>query len=609
MAKALQDYVNSLVKFVESDPGYQERNLRIDQQNERRYCQKKPQVPEEYAVTSTDFRSPFIFDVLRRAPGLTSTKMPTPRVLPIKTGSKAQDNSTLREQWLKGAYRRMERGTPIYHLIMDSLSGDGCAIWKCILDKHLWAAPDREDGESDTEYLERTGEHRRANFPFYWEHVPAKTFFPIPNESNPYAEVLIITQQSGAALAKRYGLSVMNGKWVKGKKGEIPVGEAKFVEYWGETEWCYMVEGIIVKQGEHEYGKPPFFVAPLTVTTDEPAKQFYGLAWPMMYLQDTLDSLITAQLNHVMLNSFPYPALEPLGDQAIPLEGDEAVVKLKRGEPYIPPPGYRLVWLQAPNVGSDLTHMRNMIKEVLDQVGLAPVLFGNFPGDTSGTAANTMVAVAKSIFGPGLVNVARAFDEMAGFMQRMVEKIAKKPEDAIPVYYAADGKDESSGFIELYAKDVAGYYDVQHTLDPVLPAEQNLKYMYLADANVRGLVPKRHVIEEGMQIANPEDMLDEVWVEEAEKLPQVQNIILQEALKPYTSSAANPGGGNPLAALMGANPLGGAPIGNAGPANTGTPKNMPAAAGGPGASVAAGINQPMQPGQRMASRPPGVGRG
>jgi hypothetical protein len=591
MSKQLQDYIKELVSFVEKDADFQERDARIHELNERRFCKRAPKIPAEFRKTASDYRSPFIFDVLRRAPGLTSTVLPTPKVTPLKSGPKAQENSSLREEWLKAAYIRMDRENTIYHRIMDSLSADGCACWKVITDKHTWASVTaRKKDETEEEYLERVGEHRKQHFPFYWEHAPISTVYPFYDE-NGLCEVLQITRQSAARVAKRYGITKDSNKsWRKGKRGDIPQGECKHIEYWSRTEFAYQVDDFLVGKGKHEYKRPPYFIAPLVVTgSGNPATDFYGLAWPMIYLQDIFDTLITTQLNWAIMNGFPYAALEPISDNAIPLDPKDMIVKLEHGKPYVPPPGYKLVWVTPPPTGQDMASLRELIKQAIDQVGLAPVLFGDFPSDTSGTAANTMVAVAKSIFGPGLRNIARAFDDMAAFIQEQVEQLG----DDVPVFAVSQERDSAGKYINLGPDDIKGYYQVEHTLEPVLPAEQQLKYMHLADAQARGYVPKTYVLEEGMNINNPERVLDEVWLENAEADPRVQQVIMTEALKPYIQTPQS----NPAAAAMAA-------MGQGAPG-----KNVPVAAGGPGASVAPGIQQGLQPGQRPATRPANMGRG
>ncbi len=98
-----EEYISRLVSYVEGEQGFTKRNEKLKEQRDRRFRRHAPSIPAEYAKVATEFRSPFIFDILRRAPGLTSAEHPTPKVIPISAAAKAQENSSLRERWLKYA--------------------------------------------------------------------------------------------------------------------------------------------------------------------------------------------------------------------------------------------------------------------------------------------------------------------------------------------------------------------------------------------------------------------------------------------------------------------------------------------------------------------------
>ncbi len=578
------EYIDSLVQYVEGDSsGFVARNKKIEEQRDRRFMKRDPHVPTEYEKTATKFKSPFIFDICRRAPGLTSSELPTPKVTPYKLGREAQDNSTKREKWLKACYVRMDRGSNTFLQIMDALAADGMAVWKVILDKHSWAAPARNDGEDAKAYAERATEHHRKNFPFHWEQVSIDTVYPFYDE-NGLAELLQITKEDPRRMARKYGLvPTRDGKLVKGRtaaEGASWPTECKFIEYWNREWFVYKVDDVEVKRGRHGYERVPYFFAPLTRTSSRREdEKFYGLGFPLMSLQDTLDSLITCQLNWAYLNGFAYVVLRPTSQDAAPIP-EGTVIHLEHGKPFYPPRGWEVVFLAPPSAGQDMAELRNIIKTVIDQVGLAPVLFGNLAGQRSNAAQLTAIAVAKSILQPGMQNIAYGFDEMAAFIQRQIEKLG----EPVPVWdEVKKGKKRGGEWRELSPEDVDGYYEVSHQLEPILPGEQYQQYLYLADAQARGLVDKNYVREEGMGIGAPEEMDIRVKVEKFTESPQYLNVLHGEWLKKYHPQAQ--------------------------PQALGTPANLPIAPGGPGTEVIAGMQQGLMPGAPPAARVEGQGRG
>lgn len=292
-------YVSDLVRYVEEHPGFTARNKNLDELKSRRFGLKEPHVPKEFKdKVSGSFKSPFIFDILRRAPGLTSTTLPVPKVIPLEVGQKAQENSSKRENWLKYAYELMDKQGSTYLKIMDALAANGLTCWKAILDKHTWAAPERGESESSDDYLARVKGHKRSHFPFVWEHVPTETCYPRYDEKG-LSYVLQITKDSARRLAYKYGLSRgQDGKWTRKRTAYDAENwtndEAKFVEYWDRNVFVYMVDDFVVKVGEHGYGEVPYFFAALTVTSaSEIEYQHFGLAHPLMSLQDNFDEFVS----------------------------------------------------------------------------------------------------------------------------------------------------------------------------------------------------------------------------------------------------------------------------------------------------------------------------
>ncbi|MCK9601021.1 MAG: hypothetical protein M0R06_18405 [Sphaerochaeta sp.] len=584
-----EQHILGLVRYIEGNEGFTKRNEKLKEQRDRRFRRHAPQIPEEYKKTAAEFRSPFIFDILRRAPGLTSAEHPTPKVIPISAGSDAQENSSKKEKWLKHAYRRMDKGGQTYNKIIDAMVADGMAVWRVIVDKHTWAVGRRKKDESSDDYLTRVKEHHKANFPFVWEQVPGDTVYPFYDEKG-LEKVLVITTDSGARLAKKFHLGYnADGEWVFGGEGDNPPPEtARFIEYWDRDTFGYMIDNTLVKVGDHDYGQVPFFFASLGDTSAPNVEdQNFGLGWPLMPLQDYEDSMMTMLANSAYWTAFPTPTLEPVGDNQVAPDEDEQNVTVEHivGKLQVPPMGFKYGWMVPPALGIDAMRLLEWVKGQMDRIGLAPVLFGEVGKDVASATQQTAIAVAKSIMAPGLKNVSLGFNDMAHMMLRMVEKLGK---DGVPIWVTGGPKGE---WLVLTPKDVKGYYEVEHTAEPIIPAEQHMKYMYLADANQKGLIDKNKVREDGMNITDPEDMELKVMLENARQSPAYQQKLQEEWLRQHEENA---GAGAAVPAVGAAMP---------------PPANTPMTPGGPNSMGAPGLNMGMQPGGPVAARAQGQGRG
>jgi hypothetical protein len=576
-----EKYVNDLVAYVEKDAGFQARNTKITDGRKRRFCQQPVKIPEEYRKITSEFRSPFIFDILRRVPGLAATTLPTPKVRPYSDSMKAQEESSMREKWLEGSSIKMDRDCTTFFKIIDALGADGCGCWKIILDRHTWGkyGPKEED-ESDGDYTKRVKEYHKANFPIYREHVVTETVYPLRDE-NGLAEVLQITVDSGAKLARKYNLSyTRGGEWVKGKNGDAidPPMNAKFIEYWNREYFVYMVDDIVVKKGKHGYGEVPYFFASLGETSSPNIEdQYFGLGWPLEQMSDKFDSFMTMLYNNGAQTAYAIPTLVPINDMAVADENPPKI-ELVPGKLFTPPLGYRLEFLVPPSIGQDVVRILDFLKNEIDRIGLAPVLYGVMQGEQSHASQQTAISVAKSILSAGLKNICREFNREAKLRLRMVELLG----EAVPVWEAQGDKRYA---LELEPKDVKGYYEVEHTLEPIIPAEQQTRYMFLADAQARGAITMEKLREDGLNISDPEAMELDVMVESAAKSSQYQNMLFTkwiQSFHPEEQGAYQPGA--PQA-------------------------NLPVQPGGAGVPMGAGMGQGMMPEQRVATRPQGVGRG
>ena len=512
---------------------FEGRNTRIDNVFQRRHQLKEPWVADAFKKYHIDYRSPLVKDTIRRAQSIISSSFPIPHVIPVKAGVKAQDNASKRERWLATAYLKMDRGKNVWNRIIDSLVADGEAVWKVYLRTHRWSIS--QGDSSDDDYLDKITKARRAHFPFGWDHVPTSTYYPLSSDNDGLAEVLEITRREAFPLFSQYDLKQgpNGGIFQIENIGNVMVSggndwngipdTVEFIEYWNRTHYYYIVEGVIVESGEHNYGRPPYFHAQFNLTSShDPKYETEGIADVMLRVQDAEDTFMTTLLVWLMLNGQPTARLRPVDGDVDPYSTDD-IVNMEPGEMFSGPPGTFPEWVPAPSVSGDFHNVLDKLNQVSDRVALAPILYGE-QRDISGPTSTNMITVAKSVFGPGVASIARQFDEMAAFIQ---ESIENHPRLGVPVPVWFEDK-HGGVHLELGPDDIDGYWEVEHAVRPSIPLEKMQKQSQMAQAVQMGAIDMDYYREEAMELSDPVEMDRRVTVQELRKQPEYRAMLLGE---------------------------------------------------------------------------------
>lgn len=547
-------YIQEMASELESK--YSARDELIDKVERRRFMEQPPQIPSEYKLTAVEHRSNVIFSFCRIANHIMATGKPRVKVEPQEEGPDARKLSSLKEVWVEAAFAtRLDPRERVASALRDSLVTTGTAISKCLLQQHQWAYL-REEGEEIDAYNARTRDTRRQKFPFVWEHVPTKTYKPV-YQGGKLIEVLEVSEREALPLYREYGLD-----WTKRLGERVESGStsrsAKFCELWTRDQFVYRVDDEVVDVGDHTYDTPPYFESYAHFTSSlNPKYQCLPLVFPLLYLQDLMDAQTTIRLNWAWHTGFPILMLEPVNDEAAiagAMEGFNYEIEIKQGKVLKPPPGFRFKVFEYGATGAELQSMHQFIKQEVEDSSLAPILKGIAPGsDISGTAALTMIAVAKSIIGPAMQSLAQQYDDVTGFMLERIEKDLKQP---VPLWVTNKKKKQ---WLEIGPAEIAGYYQVSHELAPVIPAE---RAQMITQGNMLyndGVIPMRMYREDYAGYPQPEKLQLERDIEELMKRPEIMGPMLEEVSRRIGMRKA----------LQ--------------PANTGTPATPPAGPGGMGA--------------------------
>lgn len=592
-ARVTAEYIKELQSHLKTK--FQTRDTRIEEIRKARSGTEPPWIPPEHAAKNRV--EPFIYrlvwDYLRRATSILGTEFPSPTVHPNE--AKDQANSTKREAWLSAAYPRLFKNDA-YAQGLDALVETTEAWWKVWEARHGWSAGTRQEGESNTEYVERVSRYQQAHFPFRAEHVDSATVRPIFDNEG-LAEVLEVTKREALPIARQFTLSYEVGAgWRKGRFGEKITGTPatlEWVEYWNRDEYVYLADGEIIRRGRHSYGRVPYFYARSIITSSkDPSDLGMGFAYPLITLQKTLSSIITMWMNWGLINAYPQEVQQAQSEDAMPILGPVTPIEPDERGRVIVPAGWQLGYRVPPGLGGELEKLHSILKGYADEMTLARILQGDLSSsNVSGVAAQLMLAVAKSIFGPGLKAVCRAFDEIAVFLQQRIELSIQEP---VPVWEIATGengtkpKRRKGQWLALGPSDIKGYYQVEHDLDPIIPAEQMSKVLMYNDGVARNLLPNRIAIEQGYLFHNPEEIEIEAYIDNLKKSPQVQMMVVNAAQEKLRAQLGLPTGGG---------------VGT----QVGQQASPPIGPGGPGVPQVAGVQQPLAPGAPMGPAPEAPG--
>jgi hypothetical protein len=570
-------YVADLVSAVEArDRG---RNDRIDGVRDRRFGRNRVPIPEEYDKITQQWHSPLIRHLIRGARAALGNELPGPKVYPPagKTGIEAQSNTTLREDWFRAGYQKMFGGD-LYGQITDGQPADSYVVWQVTMRADKWGSVRRKEDESDTDYTDRTAEWRGKNFPFIARFVPGKSFHRVAKDDDGrLAEVLEITEHEARPVASKYGLYPKDGKLSVGPPAAGSVWPEKCTVWrWSNLTHCVIfVDGDEVQRVKHNYNHTSYYYAPFSSTSvEDPEFATEGIADAVLETHDALESAIAMIRNWGTLSAFPVWRLRPIDPEAVS-PNTKAVIEWKPGGTVKAPDGFVWEATTLPATGQDIRELVKFFKDLIDQISLAPILQGQMQGDLSGPAASAAISLAKSVLGTGLVNIGVCFDEMAAWMQEMIEKRIKAP---VPIYYK--GRNE---WLELGPDDIKGYYDVTHQLQPLIRLERMQDAIMWADAQARGAVDMNTYREKGLGLENPEEYDVKVRVEQAVKTPEYQRPLMERFLTLIEAPLPSP------------------------EPPQGTPEGLPVGPGGPGVPMVAGVQQGMQPGMPqnpMVAPPP-----
>jgi hypothetical protein len=263
------------------------------------------------------------------------------------------------------------------------------------------------------------------------------------------------------------------------------------------------------------------------------------------------------------------------------------------------------------------------VKSLVSASMMPSIMSGIPPGSrTAGFAIQELASAAKAKYQSTVESISQAISEAMNFVLWLLEHKVAQPVPLLTDMIGSNGV-KYRDYLTVRPSDIDGYYAVEAEIKPHNAAERYQEATVMANMRAAGVATKRQVIE-AYGSDYPDEIIEELAVEEWLETPEVKAFIQQEALKKaglaglqqqvaaaqqlfQTQQAALTGMlGQGSQAPGGAGPMGG-PMGNPQAQPGGGPASNGMAAGTTNGSPA--MTAPKSPGMEVPGMPASPGAG
>lgn len=525
-------------------------------------------IPKQYRAISKVVRTPFVRDAWHRITAALVQNAPTEHVEPISESREATEAASIAERWTAAVRERMtkELGEDVLYESVRALVRDGESVLKVVHRADAWAnfpARERDPEGNETEdaasYAARSDAFkRRAPLPFAARVVDRLS---IVRGEGEFGDEWIIEygEYPRADLRRRFGMAQdESGRLIDpASTGEIgprvlggiprPEGEGDGpglvtkVEYWDSHWWAVVVDGTMAPgfpKPNPYHGRLPYFVAKADSDSESPL-------YALRELVPSLDQTLTMKQTWAYLGAFANPVLEPVpgGQQGFDLlpEGDDGQPPPFRWEPgkmIQPPRGFRFSFAVPPPVGKDLDDLAALYRSLIGVAGVPAALRGDGLSGDSGYLYNQQAAAAMSLYLRLARSTQRQFEQAIEFLWFLVRYIVR---DTVYVLAASGQKDAARSWLGL--RGSGSLTSTVAPIDRLGPISLKIRPKATVDIQAsamvalqmvnapKQLISRRYALEEFVGVENPDDMAEEIAVENALDESPFKELIAQDALR------------------------------------------------------------------------------
>lgn len=555
------------------------RNQQMAEMRSWRYNEKGSNIPAAFRATAQDIRVPLIDDVISRIVGIIDDSKWRSSVEPFAPGQLARRNSSLREKWVEGVFKKAEKDLrrPVVTLVTDNQIADGLGVIKVIPNIMSWSdlpSAETEFGKSVEELDEKEihslnikQERAKLTKALPWKMIDVEpmNYHESRNADGKIDTVIEISKRPTRSIAKKYGKYILQRIAEAGEAfneldypNNLPMNLETW-EYWDDTYYIHFIDKVPVMGNEHGLERPPYFTCNARpVSSRDPARSLMPPVYKLISLAQSIQNLMTMGQNIVYLLAYPTPVVTTPAGTNIP-KGPDGRPKINRWEPgkvMNLMEGQTFDFATPPLQHIELVDrwMERQIHTFEMLTGLGPAMKGIGGEYQPGYALNQLMQASMLTIQPAVKSRDLMLSEIASFFQFLVEKIG----DTVWVYGDNPDKDsiKTKGrkrWLRLSPSDVGGYYDVVIETKPLVDQMRIARGSFAGTMVERKLISRRYAIEELIGIQDPDEMMDDIWVDEALDAGPLHDQAIMDAMKragmipPPPMDGSSGGMGDPLA--------------------------------------------------------------
>ena len=534
---------------------YRRRNDAIDVFRNLANLSREVWIPESMRKIAQEVRTPFAHDLIQRIVPVLVPDQPHFRRVPLdETDPKEIQNADALEKWLGGLHRAIIQKTARDFVVMgtDSAARDGLGVLKCVIDKDAWAKmPHVDDSsyEAAENSMNRRDRYKRVcPVPFTVFDIDPKTYFPVRTNAG-ISAVFEIKRSPIMPLLNAYGDVILSNftpeadppeyqkllwespgrDWMGANIDEITLRQTvDVVEFWSREQYVLLINNMPVINTTNPYGGwlPYFDFFGRQTSLREHEHAAVSTLFAIQYLVPLLDSLLTMRHNVAFSESYPLLVKHLMAADNAEVEEENEGLLYETGRILTELKDEEYRYLERPRASQDLTLMIEQVTALIQQTGIADVMKGLSPGANSpGWLVSQLTDAAKVSFRPIRDNLMRALNDLYAFILHAVDCVL---EDDVPIKGIEAPRNTGKRWISIGPDEINGYYDIEAVIPQGVLSDKVMKGQFFAGMWQQGLVSKRYVQTEGLEIEQPEDMERAIRFEKL--IAQLEPPLLQRAM-------------------------------------------------------------------------------
>lgn len=506
------------------------RNQLIEEMRRLRFMQFSVEVPA--AIEAVPYYSSRGYQIPERmVPTLTANPI-TLSVPPAANTDAARRASSLMERWTMAALAQLAKQSneDVMERFVECLvaDGHGCMRLQYSRAQHWGGYPRRKKSESADEYDKRSEDWKRAKpMPLHWQWVDPLCVYPLFGETGPVAMLEVDHRDIAVLHPERWSETKKDPELIDLALHRSGTGRVKFSQLWTRDRLVYAIDGQVVHDVRHSYGRPPYvYFYGIATSLRDPELCGLSSLFPLRHSLIRFSELITQKSSTVRLDAWPTWTLETPENSPFGPEGSGEPFELVPGTVHELTPGQVLRNVTNPGPGPDADELLALVGGEVDRAGISELMRGGTRGEMSGYAINQLIAAARTKFKPIIDHTEMAMELLCQLLWDIVEYQVKET-----LYVYSHAKKEG-GWLALGPDDLNGYRQVKVSLNPIMPSDEYAKSSMNINLT-KARLKSRYTGMSDIGIEQPEEEEDRILLEMFRDSPQVQAILVKEVADRY----------------------------------------------------------------------------